>query len=282
MPEEAPSIPEACRKLAIVGFTSSLHLAPWGDPEWEVIGCNNLHNQIPELWPQATAWQNLHKWPDIKCDPGHVAWLLEAPFPVWLFPQTIADAAKDGVVFPTAVPFPVDEILAAAAGMAGERYFTNSIAWMVALAVMRLQDVEDAELALYGIDLAQETEYRVERPCVEYWLGVAEALGIKVTIPAQADILKSAFLYGVDHGGDAFAEKVRVRIAELEQKLVEANAQWETLRSQMEQTRYMQYQVAGALEDCRYWAQNWLQQPGNVRQGGADPHSTLAAEPAAT
>ena len=278
MPEEAPS---PCSKVCVVGFTSSLHLAPWGDPEWEVIGTNNLHKQIPELWPKATAWQNLHKWPDIACDPEHVAWLQEVPFPVWLFPETIAAAERDGIVFPTAVPFPVEEILEAAEGMAGARYFTNSIAWMVALAVLRLQDVEGAELALFGIDLAQDTEYRYERPCVEYWLGVAEALGITVTIPAQADILKSAGLYGVDHGVDALAAKMRVRIDELEVKLGEANAQWEALRSQMETTRYMQYQIAGALEDCRYWMSNWVQQPGNVREGGADKYSTEAVEPEA-
>ena len=85
----------------------------------------------------------------------------------------------------------------------------------------------------------------------------------------------------MDRGGEAFALKLRARIAELEEKLVGANTQWETLRSQMEQTRYMQYQVAGALEDCRYWLSNWVQQPGNVREGGADKYSTEAVVPEA-
>ena len=58
MPDGAPR-----KKIAIVGFTSSLHDAPWGDPEWDIIPCNNLHKTIPaELTAQATGWVNLHRW----------------------------------------------------------------------------------------------------------------------------------------------------------------------------------------------------------------------------
>ena len=275
-----PDPPPVRSKLAIVGFTSSLHDAPWGDPEWDVLPCNNLHNQIGDLWKRATGWFNLHAWPDIACDPGHVEWLTQAPFPVFLFPEAIAAAEKDGITIPNAVPFPHREIVNAFAGqLAGHRYFTNSVSWMVAFAIMRIldADVDDGEIALYGIDMATGSEYASQRPSVEYWLGVAEGAGIKVTVASRADILKAAFLYGVDEGGTEFSVKMRSRIAELEEKLTEANAQWERLRSEMEQTRYIQYQLSGALEDCRYWDTVWLQQAGNVRQGGADKYSTAHA-----
>ena len=263
-------------KICIVGFTSSLHDAPWGDPEWDVIPCNNLHNQIPDLWPQATAWFNLHAWADIVVDEPHVEWLKQAPFPVFMFPEAIEAAEKDGHTFPSALAFPHREIVEKFRGqLAGARYFTNSVSWMIAFALLRIleADADDGEIALYGVDMATGGEYASQRPSCEYWLGVAEGAGIKVTVAPKADILKAAFLYGVDEGGTEFGVKMRGRIAELEQKLADANAHWESLRSQMEQTRYVQHQVAGALEDCRYWDTCWLQQSGNVRQGGADPYA---------
>ena len=277
---EAP--PVVRNKIAIVGYTSSLHDAPWGDPEWDVIPCNNLHLQIPDLWEKATGWQNLHAWADIKVDQPHVDWLKQAPFPVLMLPETIEAAAADGVVIPNAFPFPHHEIVATFRGqLAGARYFTNSVSWMIAFAICRILEsgVDDGEIALYGIDMATGSEYASQRPSCEYWLGVAEGAGIKVTIAPKADLLKAAFLYGIDEGGTEFGIKMRSRIAELEQKLVDANAQWESLRSQMEQTRYVQYQISGALEDCRYWDTVWLQQSGDVRQGGADKYSTEAVVP---
>jgi hypothetical protein len=139
---------------------------------------------------------------------------------------------------------------------------------------------DDGEIALYGIDLAQHTEYVAERPCVEFWLGVAVAAGVKVTIPPTSDILKCVGMYGVDEGASDLEVKLRARLVELNEREVEMAQQWETLRSQMELTRYHQHAISGAKENTAYILQNWLQQPGDVRQGGEDPYSTQAAEPA--
>lgn len=273
------------KKLALVGFTSSLWDAPWGDPEWDVVPCNNLHKQIgDETALKATGWFNLHAWaesaPDardgIREDVEHVEWLQKVPFPVWMFPEAIAAAAKDGVTFPTVQPFPHRELNDAFRGLlAGWRYFTSSVAWMTAWAICRLQEVDGTDLGMFGIDMAAGSEYGVQRPSCEYWLGVAEGAGLTLTIPQRSDLLKCAFQYGVDAGAADFMVKMRSRIAELEQKSNEANIQWEGLRSQMEQTRYMQHQFAGALEDARYVVGVWGQQAPNVRQGEV----STAAEP---
>lgn len=286
MSEEAttPDDPVVIRnKVALVGYTQSRSEAPWGDPEWDVIPCNNLSNQIPDLWPQATAWQNLHRWKDIAVDPEHVEWLKTAPFPVFMFQHAIDDAAKDGHVFPTAVAFPWQEIVDTFDGqLPAPRYFTNSIAWMIGFALCRILSadvVEGSEIALYGIDLAQRTEYQTERCCVEYWLGVAATAGVKITIPPTSDILKCAGMYGVDDGMADLTIKLFARRDELRAKNDEISAQWEALRSQMEMTRYQQFATQGALENTEYVLTNWLQQPGNVRRGGEDPYSTQAVEP---
>jgi hypothetical protein len=271
------------KKIALVGYTMSRADAPWGDPAWDDIGCNNLHIQIPEQWPQATGWHNLHRWKDIVVDPAHVEWLQSTTVPVFMFPEAIAAAAKDGYEFPTVVPFPYLEIIDTFSGrLTGNRYFTNSIAWMIAFSIVRLVEagVDDtSEIALYGIDLAQQTEYVVERPCVEYWLAVAECSGIKVTVAPTADILKCAGLYGVDEGVADLAVKLFGRRDELVKQLEERVAVHEELRSNMEVNRYHEHMIRGALENTNYIIQSWLQSPGDVRKGGADPYSTQAGEP---
>lgn len=288
MPARAPRKVAARKKIALVGFTSSLHDAPWGEPDWDVIGCNNLHKTIPDLWPKATGWFNLHRWAEstpgaadgIREDTEHVEWLKQVPFPVWLFPDVIEAAAAEGHVFPTAQPFPFRELLDAFRGrLAGWRYFTNSVAWMTAWAIIRLQEIDGTDLGLFGIDMSAGTEYSAQRPSCEYWLGIAEGAGLNVTIPQRSDLLKCLYLYGVDDDGVGdFLRKMRERIAEMEQRLEACNQQWEHHRQQMELTRYQQHQFAGALEDAKYAVNVWGQQAGNVRMGGPDKYSTDAPE----
>lgn len=269
------------KKVALVGYTSSRVDAPWGNPDWDVLGCNNLHIQIPDLWPQATGWFNLHRWVDIACDEPHIEWLKTVPFPVFLFPEAIEAAKADGHEFPTVVPFPHRELVEGFNGsLKGYRYITNSISWMIALTIARFIEagITDGEIGLWGIDLAQGQEYEVERPSVEYWLGVAEGAGLTVTIAPTADILKCAGLYGVDEGLSDMLVKLLAREGELTQQLGERAEQHERLRSEMEVNRYHEFTLRGALENTQYIRRNWLQQAGNVRQGGEDPYSTQAAE----
>lgn len=76
-------------------------------------------------------------------------------------------------------------------------YFTTSIAYMIAHAVYE-HDLGDTikELKMFGVDMSAYSEYSFQRPCVEYWLGVAEGRGIKVTIPNVSPVLKAVTNYG--------------------------------------------------------------------------------------
>ena len=69
-------------------------------------------------------------------------------------------------------------------------YFTSSIAYMLALAIMK----KPKEISLWGIDLEHGTEYAHQRPCILYWIGQAEARGIKVTTSSM--LAKTPFMYG--------------------------------------------------------------------------------------
>src|SRR5689334_15473635 len=56
-------------KVAIVGFTDHRKEAPFGDPEWEIWGLNELYRYMPV--EQFTRWFELHDRSDfVKSDKG--------------------------------------------------------------------------------------------------------------------------------------------------------------------------------------------------------------------
>ena len=72
-------------------------------------------------------------------------------------------------------------------------YFTSSFAFMMALAIYEGFD----EINIFGIDMEVNTEYAYQKPCGEFWIGMALGLGIKVTIPEPC-YLCNALVYGYD------------------------------------------------------------------------------------
>ena len=75
-----------------------------------------------------------------------------------------------------------------------DKYFTSSIAWMMAEA-LECDNVTD--IYLCGVDLLQKDEYQVQRPCVEYFIGIARGKGINVHVQPTSTLLKSEKLYGI-------------------------------------------------------------------------------------
>ncbi len=73
-------------------------------------------------------------------------------------------------------------------------YFTCTFCWQLALAIMMGYE----EIALYGVDLEDYWERKYQRPAVEYWLGLAQGMGIEIKIPLDSSLLKGAFQYGAE------------------------------------------------------------------------------------
>lgn len=182
------------KKVAIVGCSQSKSLAPFDDPSFEIWGVNNLYPHIP----RANRWFEIHylsqdangkylrrEQPEFRGQPVEQyltqlgEWAKSHNCPVYM--------QKEWNLVPTAIQYPLQEILAAFGG-----YFTNTVSYMIALAIYEGFE----EIHVYGVDMAVDTEYHHQRPSCEYFLGVAAGRGIKVHIPAEADLLKTRFLYG--------------------------------------------------------------------------------------
>lgn len=185
------------KKVAIVGFTDhreQAFLLP--REEWEVWGLNELHRQHdPALFDR---WFEVHNRKDLDTDAQHIEALSKFDIPVYM-----QDSYPD---IPASVPFPRDAIIK----HFGVDYFTSSIAWEIAYAVMLGAEA----IHVYGVDMAQDTEYAEQRPCCEFWMGIAKGRGIEVYVPPTSDLTKTIGQYGFgDTGGDTFTLKLREREA---------------------------------------------------------------------
>lgn len=123
-----------------------------------------------------------------------VRWLKTHPGPVY------TSIPRPG--YPGMVAFPLEEVLNAGHdGNGGAPYFNSTAAYAVAYAV----HIGVKRISLFGIDYTLPNAHKAEqgRACVEFWLGIAAARGIAITVPEQSSLLDACApeperLYGFD------------------------------------------------------------------------------------
>jgi len=205
-------------KIAIIGKApSSKDLAPYDDDSWEIWPISDSHVDMPR-WD---VWHELHD-PDYHKEnsPHHWEWLIDKDArkgrPLYLL--------REDARFPGSKPFPKDAVMGLFWKLLNDDafcYWTNSISWIVGHALLHEPDT----IGLWGVDMAQNTEYSGQRPSVEAILGFAMGRGTKVIIPKESDIFKSYRLYGFDtHNGEAYVQ-LRTRSKELKERVNLCEAQ---------------------------------------------------------
>lgn len=122
---------------------------------------------------------------------GMVRWLQKHPGPV------ITSVPR----YPGHVAFPLADILNGGYDTGGVPYFNSTTAYAVAYAL----HLQVSRISLFGVDytLSNRHEAEMGRACVEFWLGIAAARGIEITVPEQSSLLDACQtdrdrLYGYD------------------------------------------------------------------------------------
>lgn len=201
------------KKIAICGFaSSSRHMIPTDDPEWLIVGLNQLYRHMP----RADVWYDIHlNWEQDNVEgTDHEGWIKSCGIPVFM--------SNPPAEFPTAVRYPVEKLIE----KHGLDYFTSTVSFMIAWSIDCIEDkVKETGLpysaytiGVYGIDLIVGTEYEVQKACVEYWLGVAEGRGIAIHLPQQTALLKQQYRYGYEKApetGIIGLIEIKARSAEL-------------------------------------------------------------------
>lgn len=90
-------------------------------------------------------------------------------------------------LLPTAIPFPRDKV------PPENRYFTSTIAYMIAYAVYK----DATEIEIFGVSLLRVDEYMKQRPCIEAWIFYARARGIIVTVHGPTNLFSTEPYFGL-------------------------------------------------------------------------------------
>ena len=212
------------KKIAIIG-TAEPHwrAAPFNDQDWDIWTCGGVFKAAPrttvhfELHSHAETCKGWSHSPEEENAARNVYWQ-------WLASQ------GDRVVLraphslcPAASIYPLDAVLTAFP----DRYFTCSISWMLAAAIIE----RPKAIGLWGVDMAltgdpdipASNEYARQRPSVEYYLGIATGSGIEVHLPPNTTLLTARKLYGFeDDGDDKFLSSIDAKRAELQNNLTQA------------------------------------------------------------
>ena len=254
------NIPRTRNKVCIIGFApTSMTDAQFhfDDPDMEFWGLNQLYHAWPKLQEHATRWFQLHHRHsydiNVGRDEGHHKWMTK----VEDFPIYMQDRVKD---VPMSIKFPKDEIMEIFGN-----YFTNSISWMLSLAIAEGFN----DIYIYGVDMAQESEYSYERPSVEFFVGWARGVGwvlrtlgkgnCRVHIPEKSDLCKTLWLYPFDDTAP-FRAKIEARRKELRGRL-------DALYGQEMGAHDQRQQILGALDNMNYIKYSW---ESSVREMAVD------------
>lgn len=177
--------PGRLRKVGLLGsHTNSLVFAPWDDPSWE-------------LWGHASARGLYKRSPDVYFDlHRRECWTrrqnMKAEYPRWLAANRVPIymQAKHPEV-PASLKYPLEQVCMELPER--YRYFTNHVAYMIALALA--QGV--THIGLFGVNYGHHSEYQTQRGSAEFWLGVAHGRGVQLVLPSTSTLLQEPkALYG--------------------------------------------------------------------------------------
>lgn len=152
---------------------------------------------------------SFYDWPD-----GHEKWSVGSAFPAYgskidlyfcFHGEPVDHFVRSDIGYFDKHNYPLDAVR----DYFGSTYFTNSIGYMLALAIKK----KPKEISIWGIDMEHGGEYSFERPCVAYWIGQAEGRGIKVS--SSSGLAQANFLYGYENL-DLLMEQMKMRKAHAE------------------------------------------------------------------
>lgn len=226
-------------KVALVGSApASIRAAPYGDPSWQIWGCSPGTYGV---MTRVNAFFELHLWEPGQTwfSPEYVQWmgnLHSRGIKLWV-------GNKD-VPIETAEVLPYEEILAE---FDPNRWFcTSSLFWMMATAIR----AGATKIGFWGVDMAANEEYEMQRAGIHYLTMIARSRGIEVGAPLESDLFTPRFRYGIDEWTHSF-RKIRARTAELTARRAQADA---AAKEYAQQTMFL----SGALDDLKYMGDTWV------------------------
>ncbi len=190
---EWESVPKKAKKICMVGAGPTWRATPWNDPTYEFWGINAFHRmKDPEHYDR---WFQIHlpgSGEGHIDDKDHKVFLEKRKWPIYM--------VRKFEEYPGSLAYPFWQVVDRCCPHQ-RPYFTNTIDFLVCLAILEAEKPPKTEvIALYGIDFISDIddEYYKMRQSLEYYLGRAEEMGIRLEIPADSALLKTDRVYGYE------------------------------------------------------------------------------------
>jgi len=233
------------RQVAIVGTApSSIQLAPFDNPEWEIWTCSanalavprwDRHFELHDGEEIARGWTNSPEG-DHQAR-GQYLRALAAAEPG----QSVVLKERDPAI-PQSRSYPYVEACEWARG----EYFASTVSYMLAMAV--LEGVE--RIGIWGVDMALQSEqYSGQRGSLEYLIGLARGQGVEVTVPPESDLLKILEPYAFGASNE-FGKRLKAKRAEINQRLA-------ACRQQKRELEGTELALAGAADVMDWVSRSW-------------------------
>lgn len=228
---ELPPQPPKPRKIAILGSAvSSVGLAPFDDPEWEIWGCSPANRGLKRV----DLWFELHNL-DIKRREGLTEWL------EWLKEQPQVFLQQKDPAFKGSIKYPFREMV----DKHGRFWWTSQVAYMLALAI----EQKPHTIGIYGVDMAANSEYNQQRLACQYFILLALQRGIQLVVPPESDLLEPPPPYGYCESSRRW-RKYNARKLELQDRIG-------NLHDQEAKAAGEKKHLIGALDDHEYHLAHW-------------------------
>lgn len=261
-------------KIALIGSApSSVRLAPYNDASWKIWGCSPGAYGVVG---RADEWFELHRWePPVLGKPNEQVPWFSPEYVGWMHQHRCVWVADETAMLPNARLVPMDELVM----KYGHYFLTSSIAWMFAMAIERilderavrsLQDQQALEadphavlpqreqdaIGMWGVDMAATEEYGYQRAGCQFFVQIANALGIQIVVPPESDLLNPPPMYGAGEISRR-AIKLLARKRELQGRLAQA-------KNILAQTQHQVAMLEGAIDDNDYHIQMWSHEGADV------------------
>jgi hypothetical protein len=207
-------------------YPEFLQNLPWSENDIEQLKNTNTYKTMPRGWPKPKAGE--------KRRPDDLEIVLLEPSDKVKAKQTI---------------FPFKEIMDSWKNNKNMRYFTSSAPFMIALAIHEGYE----RIEIYGFEMSSREEYAYQKPCMEFWLGVAMGKDIEVYLPPGCALLgETTKLYGYDKTPGYTAMHAEIRLNNLRREKEKAQVKFNSIAGRIQQLQ------ADAQTAVQTKNQDWL------------------------
>jgi hypothetical protein len=166
------------RRIALVGTTNSGEDAPYADPSFEIWGVSARAKYVT----RADRWFELHR---LDGEPREWADNWRTVVRTFSHDVELMMFYPEPDLGPKVTRYPAEHIT----GRFGTYFMTSTFSWMMALAIDEMCPVDGewapGEIAIFGVDMEYDTEYRQQRAGLRHFIDLARVLGITMTVLAN-------------------------------------------------------------------------------------------------